>query len=811
MLSLLAIVAAAEIFLVPVAGEPFPAARTELEIVVTDGGRPVSGADLKVTPFKGRMVLALGEVEPGRYRYQYQAPNTGEADNIAITLPGQPTVTRNLGIQAVPTPTISAPKDVETLAGQDAIEVRFPASEPPLPEEVVAHTSEGLIKEIRTEADAVVVVVQPREDRQARVLAVGLLDLRTPGQLPVVGMVRLRSRQQADITAEPGSVVQLRVAGRTYGPFTAGENGHATVSFEVPPGVTSYEISVADKLGNTQNLQSTLPSLTRPILLAMEVPFANTPWTDVYLGSWTATGRAWSGAAPACRTETGEREPALVAGRGWYRYVVDVPPTETVMFDRRVECTLEDAAALVRVPLPSGRPERIDLKVYPETLSADFPVADIQATVLDRRGDRLDPTGLVLTANGGELALTLAAAAVRAEYRGTTAVSQGAEQITATYRLPSGTGTPWTIDLYTVLAGRDVQVRVRALDRTGRPLPEQPIQVRAGSHTVEARTDGSGWAEVTLPLPSEGAPIVIAQAAQVERRRLVLPGDALPMATADLVASLTLPIQAGRVRQIYMDAAPRPLITGAGQEATVVVRMLDAGGNLVTNEPVQIDASAGQLSAPTTRSDGSVVATYQPPTDMPIGTVRITATSAATAVSMDLELVPRPVRGALTVGGGWITNFGAVSAPELRLCGALRAPIRSLPLFARLGVSTYAIDVEVDDPLTTETINVHSQFIPIEAGLGVVQRNGRQAFEAGLAGVIAPYLLDTQYGDQPGLSGLALTSPGLQFHSGLGLRVGQAELVLEARYLLVTATTGAVSFRSTIGGLSTTLGYRLLY
>lgn len=830
---------AADVLLYAPNGAPEPGRVGTLEVAVMEGATPVQAAQVGLVGPPGAVIAPIGEVAPGRYQFRY-TPARGArpadqkgAGTVAIQVGGGAPTTHALPPAVAPHATYGASPEIDALVGTPRIEVRFPRIEAPrgegrgvdgpemvverLPGARLARVSEGRVLEVRDDPDGVVVVVEPGAERTARMLAVALLDVEDPRATPTFGLVRLRARPQLSITADPGTTVTVRVGKRSYGPFVASAHGTAAVSFDAWPGEASYELAVADDLGNTQRSQGPLPVATRPVLVGIEATLSGQRGADLWLAAWTPSGAVWPGAAPLCRTGAGVRTEAEALGSGLFRATVPLPDAGA-LFDPRVECGLADASVPLRVPLGSERPTRIDLRVYPDTLSADFPIAQVQAVLLDRRGERLPPDALRLTAATGELQLEVAEGALRGEYRGAAAVAGGGDTLEAAWDHPAGTGLAWGLEIHAAADQSEsvLTTLVRALDRQDRPLAGAAVHVWLGELEARAITDDRGWARVTFPAVPPAATRVRAETASgVVREIAWLPGpeQLLPdPAAPDVHARVELPIRAGRVRQVFLDVSPRPLLTGSGATANVAIRMLDFSGNLVTDEPVTIVASEGQVGAIQPRPDGSRVVQYRPPPNVLVDrTVRITATTAAGTVSTDLALTPRPVNGSFGLSAGWIGNFGVVSSPALSLTLTQRIPFLPKLLSARIGVTAYTFDALVDDPFADDTIGVRATLLPLDLGLVATERSGRRSLSAGLAAVVAPYALTVDFGDDRGVAGVGLASPGLAVTGGGGYRLGNSEIFAEARYLLFTASGAQVSFEGSIGGLSLMGGYRLLY
>jgi len=784
--------------------------QTQANAVKVASAEGLAGAAVALQGPTPNTIVPLGEVAPGRYRFRYRAGLGDTVATVTVRVDTGAPSTHTLPLASPPVPAYGAPNETDASVGTPKIEVRFPRiSGVRAPGRRLARASEGRVIEVREEADGVVVVVEPGAERNARVLGVGLLDVEDPRATPTFALVRLRARPQLSLTAEPGSAVTVRIGKRTYGPFVADASGAAAISFDAFPGEASYEIAVSDDLGNTQRSQGPLAVGTRPVLVGLEADLAGPRGAEVWLGAWTATGSPWAGAAPVCRTGAGVRADAVVTGKGLYLAMMD-EPAGGALFEPRVECGLADATIALALPLGTELPSRVELRAYPDTLSADFPIAQVQAALLNGRGERLPPDALRLTAQRGSLDLSPADGALRAEYRGAAAVESGGDTLTAAWTHPVGEGLVWDLELSAAADGGVLVALVRARDRQARPLPGAPVRVWLGELALDAVTDARGWAKVLFPAVPAEATIVRAETTLgITRAVAWLPGAAQTLpdpAAPDLSAAIDLPIRAGRVRQVSLDVSPRPLVTGSGATGQITVRMLDFLGNAVTDEPVTLAASEGTIDPSEPQPDGSRVGTYRPPPVLFDRSVRITATTSAGTVATDLELAARPLQGSVGLSAGWIGNFGVVSAPMFSLALTQRIPFLPRVLSARVGVSAYSFETLVEDD-----VDVRATMVPFDIGLSATERWGRRSLSAGLAAVVAPYALTIDYGDDRGVSGVGLASPGLAVSGGGGYRLGNSELYAEGRFLLYTASARPISFEGSLGGLSLTAGYRVLY
>ncbi len=795
-------------------GEPVVGVPTEVEIAVSTDGRPREQANVELASATG--VVGLGAPAGiGRWRWPY-TPGA-DKDTLRVRVDGGEWTSIAVTPAAIPKGRLGAAPAVEEAVG-DPVVLHFPLLAPVSSSELVVRASEGTAR-VEVDTREVRVAVTPGPDRGARVIAVGVADRGQPGGATVFGVARLRARQSAALNVGVGSTVQIKVGRRSYGPFEADATGVAHVTFDVLPGETRFDISAADDLGNTQKVQSPLPANLSPVIVGVDLATGRLAGARLTLGVWTAAGTAWTGADPTCRGPVGEALTVRPAGSGMWQVDAALPADSLASaFDLRVDCAVAESAARFRIPLADVSPARIELRAYPDTVSTDFPVAQVQALLLDARGDRLAPEGLQLSALVGHLDSDVEDGAVHADYRGDAAVALGSDTIRAEWRAPLGSGAVWDLDLRAAAVPGGVEARARALDALGRPLAGVSVQGDVDGETWNGVTGSNGWTAAVVGRPAGSLWLAHAAAGSVSRATAVYaagPGALPDLQAPDLQSVLVLPIQSGRVRRVQLDVTPRPLITGTGLQGRITVRMLDGAGAPVRDEPVTVTATAGTVVQGAVRPDGTVEAFYTPPQGVLAGTVTITAATASNTVDTELELVPRPVHGSLGLDAGWLSNLGSISSPTFAVTlenalPFLPDPVANL-LHGRLSIGTYALRTELDDPVTGLAVEVGARFVPVSLGVVAESRTGKRTLEVGLSGVLTPYRLTADFDGKTGLVGSGLTAPGLELHAGAAYRAGISELYLEGRYLFLNAPNGQVSFEGSVGGLSLSGGYRVLY
>ncbi len=794
-------------------GEPIVGAPGDVEVAVAVDGRPRESATVELAAELGKVGIGA-PVGLGRWRWPYTAPEV--RDTLRVRVDGGEWSAITTTPSAAPRGRVSAAASVEEAVGSDFV-LHFPLAAPVAANELVVRTSEGTVQSVEVDAQEVRVRVMPGPDRGARVVAVGVSDRGQPGASVVFGIARLRARQSAALNVGLGSTVQIKVGRRSYGPFLADSTGVAHVSFDVLPGETRFDIVASDDLGNSQKVQSPLPANLAPVLVGVDLAVGRLAGARVTLGVWTAAGGVWTGAAPSCRGPVGDELAVRPLGGGVWQFDAASAPGSAA-FDLRVDCAVAETAARFRIPLTEVRPARVEVRAYPDTLSTDFPSAQVQALLLDEQGDHLPVYGLTLSAQSGQVETTSDMGALRADYRGEAAVVFGKDTLSAEWRAPPGSGAVWDLDLIGAAVSAGIEVRARALDVAGRPLQGVVIEGDVDGAPWSTVSGANGWGAAFVSRPPGALWLARAHTGSVARAAAIFaagPGQLPSLQAPDLAATLVLPIQAGRVRRVQLDVAPRPLVIGTGEQGLITVRMFDARGAPVRDEPVTVTATAGTVVQGVPRPDGSIEAVYTPPTGSQARTVTITAATASSTVDTRLELVPRPVSGSLGLDVGWLTNFGPISSPSISLAAENKLPF--LPdsvaevVRGRLSVSTHALRADLVDPATGLAVEVKSRFIPITLGAVAESRTARRTLEFGVSAVLAAYQLSVDYDGAQGVSGSGFTPPGIQVHAGGGFRMGISEIYAEGRYLILNAPAGPVTFEGSVGGVSLSAGYRVLY
>jgi len=806
---------AANVEVVATAGALHPGVPAQVLVAVTDD----SGASPDLPPrveVAGGTQRYDGVVASGIWSYLVVPPARGENVRFDVTALGVIT-TRLVPMEPLTTSPLQVPRRVDGLAGAEQISFRITGEDLPPPDAVRVAVASGSVQRVEAVDGSLEVTVTPGSSPYPRYVPMAVLDLRGDA-LPVWSGLRLRTRPRIALQTEPGTTLSLTVGSRAYGPFEADAEGIVSAVVDQYPGEMVAQAVLTDDLGNETNTSLPLSSHTLPAMVALPtgpiVP--GRPPPVVYLGAVHGDGHPWEGATPACRTSAyGDLEVHRLAHGEWI-----LPLTELrigLAQELRIHCSLGGAAeSSFRVDIAEGLASRLRLRVWPEELSTDFPVAELQVILEDARGERMPVEGVVVDAERGEVEMEPTSGFVaRGEYQGAAAVEAGQDVIRARYELPPGKGF---VSRLLVGHGRvphsgDVEVHGRALDWEGRPLEGVDLSLGAGSGPAYATTGPDGWATTTVPLPVGNGPVVFeVRHPRYTRRTIALRGsEALAgPGIPELAASRVIPITAGVPTQMYVTVNPTTLYTGRNAVAVVHIAVVDRTGNPIPDANIVLTATEGTVGPVVPDPEGGYRAEYTPAAGDRPREVGLSARYEGATASAHLLLEPRPVGRAAGIGFGVVSNFGRITSPFLSVDLDWRTPWFGGSLVLRLGAGTYGDVAEVDTGLG-EDVRIRLVMVPITVGLLGRREGGGRAWWLGIGGVLAPYRNESWFGDDLATRGVGVLPPGLVLLGGLGQRLGGGEAIVELRAMTLSSPGGPATYQGPVGGFLGIVGYRLIY
>ena len=812
-LTALGVAMAARALIVAPGGDPLPGVRADLEVITWDAGGPVLEAPelragVEVIP------LIKGDA-PGSWRGTWTPPLSGPG-HVVLTLKTSDGERLPLEVKlgSLPAPTLTPPARSDGVAAGEVLRLRFLGAA--ALDGLKVFAPEGEVSSLEATDEGVVVHWSPGPSRAARVVPIGVLDERRPAAPPAWTVVHLKATPEIDINTEAGATVTMTVGDRTYGPVTADASGVTTLHPEVYPGETQGEAALVDDLGNVRRVSVPLAEEPGPTLVAAPTGPAEQGRLPppVHLFAVDSTGAPWT-PAPRCRSAAVDRVDVVPAGEARWLAVLSVPDPGALL-DLRLDCVAErggqTASTSARLPLAAGRPSRLVLRVFPSELTADMPVAQVQAYVEDALGERLPPERLTLSADRGRLeAVERTGTLARAEY-----VGEGiglSDKVRAQLAVELAEGVPWELELRPT----EDALMVRALDRSGRALMGAPVSGAVGGPGAlefEGRTDERGW--FSVPLSTSAAPRVASvRSGDVERRAALLPWVEAPAVDRDapaLASTVDVRVRAGRVQDVQIFAEPSLLYTGSGETAAIRVRLLDRAGIPVVDEAVKIDPSAGEVGPTRVLADGTLEATYEPPPGFAYGSVIVIVSGEDGTFTGDtnLELQPRPVNRSITVVGGYLSGLGEISSPYIGADFDWRLPLRTDGVIARFTVGGWRDRFEGEDlfgnPFEAQITNL--MFSP---ALAWRQEVGIWSAWGGVGMALVPFQLLPVFETNDSTIIRGVHVPGLTSFAGVGRRTLGGELVAELRGVGVQAANTPIEYDGQVGGLAILAGYRVLY
>ncbi|MCB9678423.1 MAG: hypothetical protein H6737_25205 [Alphaproteobacteria bacterium] len=708
---------------------------------------------------------------------------------------------------------LDVPARVEAVVQGEVVRIPVTGANMPPPELLQVVVAEGAVVGVEAVEGGLEILVETGDSPFPRLIPFGVRDARTDAR-PSWGAIRLRAKPRIPLDAEPGAKLRLEVGGRTYGPFEAGRDGRIVARVDQYPGENLANAIFIDDLGN--QTVSTIPLATesKPSLVAIPGERASLQGRPrlVYLRATDGEGHAWRDEAPTCRSPAVGSLDVLRINAGLYAVPVEGRFSGDLV-DVRLECRLgAEASASLRLGPPEGVATRLLLQVWPTDLSTDLPVAEVRAAVEDARGQRLDPSAIVLRADHGAIERSPGSAETgEAEYRGESAVDVGRDTIHARYEPASSLGPVARLDIGWDRTGAGFLVYARALDAVGAPVRDAVVRFDLDGEAREAKTNLDGWAAIREDFVEPGPLVVNARTGVRKARALVLPGTRGPVALGAplLETARDLTLSPGRVAGISVLVDPPILRTGRASVAWVSVQLEDRAGNPLTEEDVQLEVSEGSVGPLIARPDGTWVAEYVPEESDRPREVTITAKTESLRSTARLTLEPRLGRLSLGPQVGWISNFGSVSSPVVTMDADLRTRLLAESVLVRASVSGYRLSANAETGLGDDAQLVGGVF-PLSLAVLLRQDRGGVSFWGGAGGSLGLHTVTTRFGNRIVSRGNRVVSGGTLI-AGAGYRLGLGDLVAELRWSSLPGPGGEVGFTGNLGGLAIGVGFRLVY
>lgn len=766
---------------------------------------------------QGQRVSPSGLAKKGTWLYRFRGP----AKEGVLSIRAEVDEDRrewNLPIEAVGVPQFSA-LPVRIRPKERRAFVALQGRVVPPPDALDVTLSEGRVVSVAPKGDQIVVEIELGERQVARQVWVALRDKRSR-QRPVFSTIEVTQEIRMQYQAEPGSTLWVEVGRRRMGPF-AEKDGYVSAVFEQRYGDWDALVEIEDDLGNRSRANEPLPKPkgVDVMFLPTDTLSAYSEAVSLYVFVKPQVRGAQSPRNIQCQTPRSGLLEMVGLGNGLWHTRIEV--SEGNIRSLPVRCDVLEQSYSTRLSAPQGVARQIMVRAYPEQISTDFPLSDIQAKVEDAYGTPLNISSLSLSAERGVLQESEGGNQVRTwEYMGAgDAVQAGADVLRATYSYPTGQGTLTSIVLgHDFVPDRDEMVIYgRALNARGLPLSGVTLHLSAGDSALAVPTDEKGWAQAKVTVPQGSAPIVaVVQTEYLQRQMILFRGEGRSdyhPTRADLSEEVALSFRIGRISRIAVDLDPPVLYASNGAQARVRVRFMDAAGNLVPDEFPIVEATEGSFGSIVPAGEGVYETTYMPTESGRSRLVQITARSPSgrTSLVRSLAIEPEPVGRSLSVSFGGLSNFGRVNTMIGGVSFRQRLDVWDRRLMLQMGMLGWSQTASVPSPDAPESeYFTRLTLVPVHLGLVARQEWGMVAGSLGLAAVLAPGVSFERFGQDAGYSKVLFLPPGFKATTGVSYRLNVGEVYAELAGLFLYRPGGQGGLQKQVGGMVFLVGYRFI-
>ena len=801
-------------------GMPNGQLQTKVENSIHIASANEAGTPRTIAPsvyVNGKRVTPTGLVKNGTWAYRFPGPDKEGLLSIRAEIDDEKREW-NLPVEPIDVPRFSA-DSVRVRSKDRRVQMVIRGADVPSPEALEVILSEGRVLTVQAKGDVVLVDVELGDRKVARRVWVALRDQRKRLR-PVFSTIEVSQEIRMEYQAESGSSLWVQVGRRRMGPFLEKE-GTVSAVFEQHFGDWEAQVEIEDDLGNRSRANERLP---KPegldvLFIPVETLSAYTNSVDVYVLVKPQRQGSRTPSDVTCQTpRTGMLKMVPVGKDLWH---TRVHLTDDSVMSLPIRCDVSGTSHSTRIASPLGVARQIRVRAYPEQISTDFPLSDIQAKVEDAYGTPLKIASLRLRAERGKLTAQAGGENVRTwEYMGSgSAVQAGSDELSATYSYPTGNGY-----LSSLLLGHDfvpdreeMVVYGRALDAKGLPLSGVSVHLSAGDSASVATTDEHGWAFAKVSVPEGKNPIVaVVQTEFLQRQMVLFRGEGRSVhhpTQADLSEDVELTFRIGRISRIAVDLDPPVLYASNGAEARVRVRFMDAAGNLVPDEFPILEASEGTFGSIVSAGEGVYETTYQPVDSSRSRLVQITARSPSgrTSLVRSLAIEPEPVGRSLSVSFGGLSNFGRVNTLMGGVTFRQRLDLWERRLMLQVGLLGWSQTAEVAASSAIESdYFTRLTLVPIHFGLVARQEWGMVAGSLGLSGVLAPGVSFERFGQDAGYSKVLFLPPGFRATTGVSYRLNVGEVFGELSGVFLYRPGGQGGLQKQVGGMVFLVGYRFI-
>ncbi|MGC6507041.1 MAG: hypothetical protein ACON4U_01425 [Myxococcota bacterium] len=571
------------------------------------------------------------------------------------------------------------------------------------------------------------------------------------------------------VRTEPNTSVTVSVGNKIYGPVMANGEGLAQMRVQIPPTVSTAVIALENNIGERSENQLDLTS------------------NHLVVSHWQLGVHGYH--LNILTYNPNNHSPFPIQCEGG---VVLQDLYHSVVIPNEAEI-LSCSALGSRITLPdrpnASVPVRLKLDTFPRIMSTDRPIAKVQLEAFDSEQNSLDPKGLMLTADIGNLDLAIVDNALLADYNGANAQLLGGDTLTATWNQPGHNGDPYSFEC---LAYRDLSERFlkcKLLSKSAKPVSQKVAHFRSDQNIMSSQTtDANGRLKaVKVPL---GTQFVSISSDDFMQRFYIepIPPDGIPSEN-ELQQRQHLIITSGAVREIKIETSQPVHELNSNKPTKVQVELYDITGQMVKDENIFLTVSDGEISEPERNANGSYTARYQASGNIQYGTVKIMASAlnGAYTASTSLQITPNQLIRGIGITGGMMGVNSMPLSYNTRIYMVRRSPLGE-KIYGSFGIERVLLQSYDSGYRINQTL------VPIT--MGISYRSTGRRLGSYLDGLMAvnPYKLQVLYTENSILNSWGMTYPGFEMAAGTRYRQGNSEFTGGFRFMSIPFSTDSIGW-----------------
>lgn len=589
------------------------------------------------------------------------------------------------------------------------------------------------------------------------------------------------------VMTTPNTNVHVNIEEEQFGPETSDLTGQANLQVFIPPSASFAEITLKNQEGSTTKSEIRL----QPIRLVL--PTWQTSPDGPYLDVISFDPHSKQALPISC-------ESAVVIQSNYRAIVIPNGNSQTI------NCSVYGKSIALPDEPNDIHPMSLDLKTFPRIMNADRPEAKIQVQAFDNNRVPLDPVGLRLHADIGQVEMGIVDSSLIASYDGSSARLLGGDTILATWDPTPSTRPPYALYCSSFRVLLDRKLKCQLKDREGYPIPNTIVHFRAEQKLLlSSQSDELGWVS-EIQVPPKTAFVSATFEDKIQRIYVQPQPQEAPPKEHALEIRQHLIITSGAVREIRIETSSPVLDLSSSRPTNVMVDLYDVLGKKVVEEEVYLSVSDGQLSTPNLNAEGTFVSKYTPSGTITDGTVRIFAStlSGAYTASTSIQIIPNRMKGGVGLSLGVFSQIQQNQKVNLRTQWINQSPF-SQRVFSVLAFEWIPIESNGNK------FRLQQNLVPFSAGMTYRSETGRLGTYLDGLVVMTPYRLQIQYNDLSVLDQWGMAYPGFMIASGIRYRLPTAEASTGLRFISIPFPADSIGWNQHFTGIIIEASYIWTY